>query len=119
MHMKVVYGYTLSHSVNGITASQHAHFGVHLLHFFIVMLTLPSHAYRGRENFARGEFRGENFAVKNGGEIFPWRIFWRNSSILCHRGRGIVFPKKSQALTNAPEPTVSCADVWNLVLLIR
>ena len=75
--------------------------------------------YRGRENFARGEFRRENFAVKNGGEIFPWRNFWRNSSILCHRGRGIVFPKKSQALTNAPEPTVSCADVWNVVLLIR
>ena len=75
--------------------------------------------YRGRENFARGEFRRENFAVKNGGEIFPWRNFWQNSSILCHRGRGIVFPKKSQALTNAPEPTVCCADVWNLVLLIR
>ena len=28
--------------------------------------------YRGGENFARGEFRGENFAVKKGGEIFPW-----------------------------------------------
>ena len=32
-------------------------------------------AYRGGGNFARGEFRGENFAVKEGGEIFPWRNF--------------------------------------------
>ena len=31
--------------------------------------------YRGGGNFARGEFRGENFAVKKGGEIFPWRNF--------------------------------------------
>ena len=31
--------------------------------------------YTGGGNFARGEFRGENFAGKKGGEIFPWRNF--------------------------------------------
>ena len=36
----------------------------------------PSTAVQGGGgNFARGEFRGENFAVKKGGEIFPWRNF--------------------------------------------
>ena len=31
--------------------------------------------YRGRENFARREFRGEIFAVQKGGEIFSRRNF--------------------------------------------
>ena len=57
------------------------------------MITL---AYRGGENFARGEFRGENFAVKKGGEIFPWRNFGVTVPSFT-TAAGIVFPEQGQA----------------------
>ena len=51
---------------------------------------------------------GENFA----GKILPLRKvakFSRGETLV--QQFIIVFSKKSQALTNAPEPTASCADV--------
>ena len=60
----------------------------------------------GGEKISRGEFR-----CLEKWRNFPPAKFWWNSSIFRHRCRGIVFSKKSQALTNAPEPTISCADV--------
>ena len=52
--------------------------------------------YRGGENFARGEFRGENFAVKKGGEIFPWRNFGVTVPSFT-TAAGIVFREQGQA----------------------
>ena len=46
-------------------------------------------------NFARGEFRGENFAVKEGGEIFPWRNFGVTVPSFT-TAAGIVFPEQGQ-----------------------
>ena len=51
--------------------------------------------YRGGENFARGEFRGENFAVKKGGEIFPWRNFGVTVPSFT-TAAGIVFPEQGR-----------------------
>ena len=61
------------------------------LHF----CTTPTR-YRGGENFARGEFRGENFAVKKGGEIFPWRNFGVTVPSFT-TAAGIVFREQGQA----------------------
>ena len=52
--------------------------------------------YRGGGNFARGEFCGENFAVKKGGEIFPWRNFGVTVPSFT-TAAGIVFPEQGQA----------------------
>ena len=52
--------------------------------------------YRGGGNFARGEFRGENFAVKKGGEIFPWRNFGVTVPSFT-TAADIVFPEQGQA----------------------
>ena len=52
--------------------------------------------YRGGGNFARGEFRGENFAVKKGGEIFPWRNFGVTVPSFT-TAAGIVFREQGQA----------------------
>ena len=43
-----------------------------------------------------GEFRGENFAVKKGGEIFPWRNFGVTVPSFT-TAAGIVFPEQGQA----------------------
>ena len=51
--------------------------------------------YRGGGNFARGEFRGENFAVKKGGEIFPWRNFGVTVPSFT-TAAGIVFPEQGR-----------------------
>ena len=50
----------------------------------------------GGGGFARGEFRGENFAVKKGGEIFPWRNFGVTGASFT-TAAGIVFPEQGQA----------------------
>ena len=52
--------------------------------------------YKGGENFAKGEFRGENFAVKKGGENFPWRNFGVTVPSFT-TAAGIVFPEQGQA----------------------
>ena len=44
----------------------------------------------------RGEFRGENFAVKKGGEIFPWSNFGVTVPSFT-TAAGIVFPEQGQA----------------------
>ena len=53
-------------------------------------------AYRGGGNFARGEFCGENVAVKKGGEIFPWRNFAVTVPSFT-TAAGLVFPEQGQA----------------------
>ena len=46
--------------------------------------------------FARGEFGGENFAIKKGGEFFPWRNFGSTAPSFITTA-GIVFSGKGQA----------------------
>ena len=43
-----------------------------------------------------GGFRGENFAVKKGGEIFPWRNFGVTVPSFT-TAAGIVFPERGRA----------------------
>ena len=51
---------------------------------------------RGGGDYARGDFRGETFAVKKGGETFPWRNFGVTIQSFT-TAEGFVFPEKGKA----------------------
>jgi hypothetical protein len=54
--------------------------------------------YRGRENVARGEFRGENSAVKKSGENFPRRNFGGTIPFFATAAEGLCFLRRAKRL---------------------